>query len=153
MISFFFLKKLSYMIPIKNSTMKLLHGNIDDIEFLVIQNLNLISIIYPFAEYILTVFFWLSSWKHKMLQWILDCNLHKVLLIHANNTSSIPFNIQYSYIWTKIGIQYTMRELLQHHHHEQVCLRSSPTYNAKPRNISSESTWICISSQSLGFNH
>jgi hypothetical protein len=45
------------MIPIKNSTMKLLHGNIDDIEFLVIQNLNLISIIYPFAEYILTVFF------------------------------------------------------------------------------------------------
>jgi hypothetical protein len=36
--------------------MKLLHGNIDDIELLVIQNLNLISIIYPFAEYLLSSF-------------------------------------------------------------------------------------------------
>jgi hypothetical protein len=53
---FFLLKKLSYMIPVKNSTMKLLHGNIDDIELLVIQNLNLISIIYPFAEYLLSSF-------------------------------------------------------------------------------------------------
>jgi hypothetical protein len=52
---FFLLKILSYMIPIKNSTMKLLHGNIDDIELLVIQNLNLISIIYPF-EYLLSSF-------------------------------------------------------------------------------------------------
>jgi hypothetical protein len=57
----------------------------------------------PFC-WILTFFFWLSSWKHKRLQWILDCNTCKVLLIHANNTSSIPstFSIHINKNWYTI---------------------------------------------------